>query len=144
MMFPKKSWSDSKKSKSMVAEMPEEAIQAAVDTYIEMRGLDCIRIPDAFFRWCKMNLPAGMQKWFFGMLGGRPDNTILIPIGRGVHLTLCLELKTQDKQGRSVGKFHGKQKRNKEDWLICRDPDSAILAIKKFVEEAETFKEIFF
>jgi hypothetical protein len=141
MMFPKKSWGQPPRSKTMKAEIPEEAIQAAVEDYIEMRGVDHIRIPDSFFRWVKMNAPKHIQAWFFGMFGGRPDDTILVPLGDGYHLALCLELKTQDKQGRAVGTFHGKQKHNKENWMVCRDPGAAILAIKNFIEVAEAMKK---
>jgi hypothetical protein len=143
MMYPKKKWIETQ-SRSKKSEMPEEAIQAAVDEYLEMRGVDYIRIPDSFFRWGKMNLPVGIWKWFANMFGGRPDDTILVPMGRGIHLALCLELKTQDKQGRAVGGFHGKQKRNSEDWLVKRSPDAAILAIKDFIEDAKEFREKYF
>lgn len=129
-------------SPTMQAECPEKLIQGAVDEYLVLKRIKFYRIPDSFFRWIKMKSPIGVQKWFFGMFGGQPDNICIIPIGNGLALTLLLELKTQDKKGRSVGRTHGKQKHEEYNWIICRSVDSAIETINKFEETAEKVKKL--
>jgi hypothetical protein len=141
MMLPKKKWSQPDESKTMRAECPENLMQGAVDDYLEIKRMKCYRIPDAIFRWIKMKAPIGIQKWFFGVFGGQPDNTIIIPLGNGYAFTLLLELKTQDAKGRAIGKLHGKQKREGDDWKICRSVDSAVAEIDKFELLAEDIKK---
>jgi hypothetical protein len=142
MMFPKKRWSQPDESKTMVAECPESLMQGAVDEYLALKRLKYYRIPDGFFRWIKMKAPAGIQKWFFGMFGGQPDNTVIIPLGDGLALALLLELKTQDSKGRAIGKLHGKQKWEGEEWKVCRSVDEAIKEIDKFEKIAEEYKKL--
>ena len=141
MMLPKKKWSQPDESKIMKAECPENLMQGAVDDYLEIKRMKCYRIPDAIFQWIKMKAPIGIQKWFFGVFGGQPDNTIIIPLGNGYAFTLLLELKTQDAKGRAIGKLHGKQKRDGDDWKICRSVDSAVAEIDKFELIAEEIKK---
>ena len=141
MMFPKKKWGNPE-SKTMKAIVPENAIQKAVDDYLNLKRLQFYRIPDGIFRWIKMKAPIGIQKWFFGMFGGKPDSTVLIPIGNGIALALLLELKTEDKKGRAVGKLHGKQKHHEDEWIICRNVDSAIKTIDEFEKTAEKVKKM--
>ena len=121
MKFSKKKWGAMAVSQTMHAEIPESAIQDFTDALLALKGLKNIRITDGFFRWIKMNAPSGVQKWFFWLFGGFPDNLVLIPIGRYL-LGVPIELKTQDEKGRSVGQLHGKQKKNAiwENWIIAR------------------------
>jgi hypothetical protein len=138
--IPKKKWSEPVKSTTMKPEMPEYYLQAFADDYIYWKKYKNIRIPDSFFRWIKMNAPARVQKWFFWLFGGFPDNLILIPMGKYM-LAIPMELKTQDAQGRAVGALHGKQKHNARDehWLIARSTDQ----IQNIVDDAEkAMKEI--
>lgn len=141
MLLPKKKWSQPEESKSMKAECPEELIQGAVDEYLALKRIKNYRIPDGFFRWIKMKAPIGIQKWFFGVFGGKEDNTCVIPLGNGYGFTLMLELKTQDKKGRAVGQLHGKQRRSGDDWKICRSVDSAVEEINKFEILADDVKK---
>lgn len=83
-----------------------------------------------------MNAPQRVQRWFFWLFGGFPDNLVLIPFG-GYMLAVPLELKTQDAKGRAVGKLHGKQKINarNENWIIARSTDQ----IQEAIAIAETY-----
>src|SRR4030042_4657290 len=137
MMFPKKRWSQPDERKTMTAECPESLMQGAVDEYLALKRLKYYRIPDGFFRWIKMKAPAGIQKYFFSMFGGQPDNTIIFPLRDGLALALLLELKTQDSKGRAIGKLHGKQKREGEEWKVCRSVDDGIAEIEKCETIAE-------
>ena len=142
MQFPKKKWSrpDSPTGRP---EVPESEIQAFADELLEYKKhIRSIRVPDSFFRWVKMNVPPHIQIWFFGMFGGRPDNTLLIPIGNGYSLALEMELKTQDAKGRAVGKLHGKQKRHEGQWRICRSTQEVERAIAELETMVDKIKPI--
>lgn len=141
MLLPKKKWSQPYQSKSMKAECPESALQEAANQYLELKRIKYFRIADGFFRWIKMKAPPGIQKWFFGMFGGQPDNRCEIPLGNGYAFTLLLEIKTQDAKGRAVGQLHGKQKREGDDWKVVRSTDQIIQEINKFEIIAEDIKK---
>jgi len=136
MMFSKKKWGEPAVSPTMKSEIPEQSLQAFADEYLLWKGYRNIRIPDHFFRWIKMNAPQRVQRWFFWLFGGFPDNLVLIPFG-GYMLAVPLELKTQDAKGRAVGKLHGKQKINarNENWIIARSTDQ----IQEAIAIAETY-----
>jgi hypothetical protein len=142
MMFQKKKWNQPEKSKTMKSECPENLIQGAVEEYLTWNKIDYIRIPDGVFKWIKLNTPKWFQLFFFKTFGGRPDLTIIKPIGNGIAVSLLMELKTQDSKGRAVGKLHGKQKHHKDEWIICRSVDSAINEIKKFEEKVKKMKKV--
>jgi hypothetical protein len=143
MMFPKKKWGQPIKSKTMHAEVPECSMQAFADQYLELRRIKNIRIPDRFFRWIKMNAPESIQKWFFGLFGGFPDNLILIPIGRYM-IAIPIELKTQDTKSRAVGQLHGKQKHNAlyEGWIIARSTRQFEDAVNEAMKDATRIRAI--
>lgn len=143
MKFAKRKWNEPKNSVSMVPTCPESTLQAFANEYLELRKVDYFRIEDSFFGWVKMKAPTGVQKWFCWMFGGRPDNTCSIPIGK-YSLTLPLELKTEDKKGRKVGRLHGKQKTNsrRENWTIARSPEAIKKEIDNFIDDAEKLKTI--
>lgn len=140
-MAPKKKWSEPEKSRTMQSECPEELIQAAVEKYIKIKRIDFFRIPDGFFSWVIINAPKNVGKWFCRMFGGKPDITLFEPIVPGVALSLLLELKTQDKKGRAVGKLHGRQNHHKNDWIICRSVDQAKNVIDRFQKRANEIRE---
>lgn len=144
MMFPKKKWLHSQnQSETKIPECPEEHIQKAVNQYLDLLRVDYIRIPDNVFRWVKMNAPVWFQKYFFKVFGGRPDNTIIVPIGNGIAIAFLLELKTQDSSGKEVGKLHGKQKQHKDEWIICRSLNAAMDKIDWFLKEVKQINEIY-
>ncbi len=122
-------------------ECPERAIQKAVEDYIKINKLINYRIPDSFFRWIAVNAPPNIKKWFFGLFGGKEDNTIIYPLGNGYGLALLMELKTQTIDGKPVGKTHGKQKLNETNWIICRDINTAIKEIDRFIRKAKEIKK---
>jgi hypothetical protein len=144
MMFPKRKWIEPDVSPTMKPEMAEEFLQSFADQYLFWKKYKNIRIPDSFFRWIKMNAPARVQKWFFWLFGGFPDNLILIPIGRYM-LAVPLELKTQDAQGRAVGKLHGKQKHNARDehWIIARSTDQIQVVVAAAEAYAKALNQTF-
>ncbi len=143
--LPKAAWLKPADSPTMKAEIPEAALQSFADDLISLRGHSCIRFPDAFLGWVKVNAPPWIQKVFFGQIAGRmPDNLVLHQIGPGLFLALKLELKTQDKKGRAVGKLHGKQKAFAlaEKWPIVRSPEDIereLNIFEKIVEKVKIF-----
>ncbi|MBT8489696.1 MAG: hypothetical protein KJN62_01470 [Deltaproteobacteria bacterium] len=151
MEFSKKKWLRTVNSATMKSEVPESELQKAVDDYLAVKRLSYYRIPDSFFRWLASgkfigrvyheNAPERIKKWFRWMFGGKPDNTIIIPIGNGLALSLLLELKTQDSKGRAVGQLHGKQKHHEDEWIVCRSIDSAISEINKFILLSDKIKK---
>lgn len=137
--FPKKSKMQPGKSKTMKAEVPEAALQKYANDAIELKRWDYIRFDNWFMTWMKLNAPAHVQAHFFSQVGGKlPDNLILVHLGKGHFLGTKLELKTQDKKGRAVGKLHGRQKHFAltEDWPIARSPEQ-INAVLEEIEKLE-------
>lgn len=135
-MYPKKKWIDCKVDYKggIRSHLSEDSIQSCVNDYLKLKRVDFIRFPDSFFRWIKMMAPPSIQKWFFGMFGGRPDNICIIPISDGIALALLLEIKTES------GRLHGKQKHHEKEWKVCRSVEDAIEVINKFIEKAGGLK----
>ena len=139
MMFPKKSWGQPERSKTMKAEIPESELQKFANEAILLRGWQYIRFSSALMGYLKRSAPEWAQRAFFRQVAGRmPDSIIMVPVAQGMFLTAKMELKTQDKQGRAVGKLHGKQKNyaEAEGWFIARSPeeiDSVLNKIEKIV-----------
>lgn len=141
--YPKKKWIEPKNSVTKIPECPEDSLQVFANEYLKLQKIDYFRIEDSFFRWVKMRASVTVQKWFFGMFGGRPDNTCSIPIGP-YSLTLNLELKTQDSKGRAVGKLHGKQKNRSrsQGWVIARSPEAIMKVVETFENDAQKLKKL--
>lgn len=140
MAFPKKSWLEPAKSKTMKAEMPESALQDYTNDALELRQWAYLRFPDALLGWIRRNAPTWVSCVFFKQVAGKlPDNLILLKLGGGFFLGAKLELKTQDKHGRAVGKTHGKQKRYAEDeeWMIARSPEQ----INRALDQIEMIRD---
>ena len=140
MMFPKKKWSRPLKSKTMRAVVPEHCLQSFADGYLQIRKLWFFRIPDGFFGWMKIHAPENILKYFMSVFGGMPDDTVIIPIGGGIALTLLMELKTQDSKGRAVGQLHGRQKHHEDDWVVCRSPEQIQKVVDEFEKTANKIK----
>jgi hypothetical protein len=134
--IPKKAWFQPKKSTTMKVEGPESALQKYANDAITLRGWTYIRFETALLGWIKRNAPGWVQGSFFHQVAGKlPDNFLLIPLGGGCFFGVKLELKTQDKKGRAVGKLHGRQKKyaEAEGWYIARSPEQ----IKSVLDEIE-------
>jgi hypothetical protein len=135
MAYPKKKWSQPQRSKTGKAECSEDNLQNYANDAIELRHWAYLRFPNRFMSWMKLNTPPWIQAVFFGQIGGKmPDNFLFAPLGNGLFLGLKLELKTQDKKGRAVGRTHGKQKRyaESEGWPIARSPEQIEAELNKF------------
>jgi hypothetical protein len=145
MAYPKKKWSQPERSNTMKAECSESQLQTYLNELLELKGWQYLRFPDGFLRWMKLNAPSWIQAIFFHQIGGRmPDNLILLPLKKGMFLTLKLELKTQDKKGRAVGRTHGKQKRYAEfeEWPIARSPEQINTELDKLENILQKIKII--
>jgi hypothetical protein len=143
LAYPKKKWSQPQRSKTMQAECSEDNLQSYANDAIALRHWAYLRFPNRFMSWMKLNTPPWIQVVFFGQIGGRmPDNFIFAPLGDGLFLGLKLELKTQDKKGRTVGRTHGKQKRyaESEGWPIARSPEQIETELDKFEKKVEEIK----
>jgi hypothetical protein len=145
MAFPKASWFKPQKSPTMRVEASEAQLQVYANDAIILRGWSYLRFPDGFLRWMKLNTPEWIQAVFFGQIGGKmPDNLIMIPLGNGQFFAVKMELKTQDKKGREVGKLHGKQKRyaEVEEWYIVRLPEQINAVLDEVEKKVQKIKEI--
>jgi len=134
MKFPKKKWSEPVKSPTMRAETPESDLQEYANSALEARGWAYLRFPDSLLGWIRRNAPTWVSCVFFKQVAGKlPDNLILLKLGGGFFLGAKLELKTQDKKGRAVGKTRGKQKRyaESEEWMIARSPEQINAALDR-------------
>jgi hypothetical protein len=135
LAYPKKKWSKPERSKTGKAECSEDNLQNYANDAITLRQWAYLRFPNRFMAWMKLNTPPWIQAVFFGQVGGKmPDNFILAPLGNGLFIGLKLELKTQDKKGRAVGKTRGKQKHyaESEGWPIARSPEQINTELDKF------------
>jgi hypothetical protein len=143
MLLPKKKWLQAVVSPTGKAECSEDDLQVFADEFYELKRIKNIRIPNAVFRWLKMNASAHIQKWFFGLFGGWPDTLLLLPCGKYM-LAVPIELKTQDKKGRPIGMLHGKQKHNSEyeNWIIARSPEQIQAAVAQAEADCEKIKNI--
>jgi hypothetical protein len=145
MMFPKAKWNLPEKSKTMKAEMPESALQSFANEAILLRGWQYIRFPSVLMGWIYRTAPEWAKRQFFSQVAGKmPDSTVIVPIGKGLFVGMKLELKTQDKDGRAVGKLHGKQKyyAKQDEWIIARSPEQISEALDKLSLLIEKIKAI--
>jgi len=69
---------------------------------------------------------------------------LLLPLGKYM-LAVSIELKTEDKKGRSVGSLHGKQKHNAEEqnWIIARNQQQIMDATEQAEMDAEKIRKLF-
>lgn len=153
MAFPKAKWFNPPESPTQKAEIPEELLQDYANQAITLRGWTFIRFHTKLLGWIKRNssVPEWVRKCFFSQVAGKlPDNLIMVQFAPSTFLAIKLELKTQDKKGRSVGRTHGLQKHyaELEDWYIARSPEqinvvldkteALVEAIKKMVDKDKT------
>ena len=120
-----------------VPDVPETALQHQMDDMLAAYGIWFLRFPDNFFRWIKMNAPAGIQRFFFGVFGGIPDTLPMIRISDKYMLCAPIELKSRK------GQLHGKQKHWESKGIavqISRSPDESIAMINSFIADAEKYK----
>ena len=139
--IPKKTWGKPR-SKTNKAQYPEAVLQKAVNEWLELKKIRYLRFPDWFLTWMRLNTPRHVGAEFFRVWSGMPDNIPLIKITDGISLAVWIELKTEDKKGREVGRLHGKQKnKSKEDgWFVCRNLKSFESVMEKTTKIAEKIK----
>jgi hypothetical protein len=141
--YPKAKWLQPAKSPTMRPECPEAALQTYANDAITLRRWAYIRFDSRLMWWLKANAPGWIQGLFFSQVAGKlPDNVILVPLSPGKFLAVKLELKTQDKKGRSVGRLHGKQRHyaEVEGWYIARSPEQIDAVLDEVQAEAEKIK----
>jgi len=105
------------RKKGKVVKLPEKALQAFVDDFLALKGVQFIRIPDRVYQ-------TGL------MQGGVPDNICVIPI-KGSKFCKCLMLECKTKS-----QLHGKQVQAAHDqnWAIVRTPEQAMEIIQEFID----------
>ena len=111
----------------------EKEIQAAVERYLDLRGLYFIRIPDALYRWV-FGAGASIPVWVRGLISsymkGQPDLIILKPMGNGRGcFALPLELKSES------GEMSDEQLRIQAEigTFIAHSEEEAIKIIDEFI-----------
>ena len=125
----------------------EAPVQAAVDTYLELKGLYNFRIPDELFKLLIHYLTIAQKqgrvreqikiKQLLKTLKGWPDNMVFKPHGK--YLIACpIECKS------ATGKHHGLQKIMARDlnYLVPRSPEEGIKIINEFLSATEKGIEI--
>jgi hypothetical protein len=118
----------------------EAQLQSQMDDMLAALGIWDIRIPDAFFRWVKMNAPAHIQAAFFRIFGGIPDNLPMVKVSDKYLLCCPVEHKT------SRGALHGKQKHWEGKGIpfqISRSPESSIAFIRQLQADAAIVRCLF-
>ena len=139
MAYPKKRWS--------VVRVVDEGydgsealLQGQLDDLLAAHQIWFLRFPDNFFRWIKMNAPAGIQRFFFGVFGGIPDNLCMLRVSDKYMLCCPIELKSKE------GRLHGKQKHWEEKGIavqVSRSPERNISIIKQFRSDADIVRGLF-
>jgi len=145
MAHPKAKWFQPANSPTMKAECPEKALQVYANDAITLRRWSYIRFSSALMGWLKRCSPDWVQRAFFKQVAGKmPDNLVLVPLGKGRFFAEKVELKTQDKKGRAVGKLHGKQKiyAQAEEWPIARSPEQINAVLDDIEKTVEKIKAI--
>ncbi len=110
--------------------LKENSLQKFANDYLKIKGIQFLHIDDGFFKWLNY-CPSHIKIRFYKMFGGVPDCLCLIPAGNGIALSLLLELKTLK------GQLHGVQKKNKDNWKVCKTPEEAKKTIDDFIELSE-------
>ena len=119
----------------------EAPVQAALELYLELKGLPHFRIPDSIWRWIhngKSNVPDYMKKLFSKSLAGWPDDMVFIPVTDKYLLACPLEAKSR------TGRFSSsKQKSMAKDlnYQIPRSPEDVINMIEDFISFATQLRE---
>ena len=137
LKFPKK---PRKKKKGSRTEAP---VQAALDEYLEMKGIDFFRIPDLLFKVLvklfKTNkLNGGVYSKLVSYLKGWPDNMAFIPLTDNYLLACPIECKS------ATGKTHGEQKikARRLNYQIPRSPEESIKIVNQFEKDCEKIRNI--
>lgn len=147
LAFPKSKWFEPPVSPTQKAEIPEDLLQDYANQAITLRGWSFIRFHTKLLGWIKRNpaVPEWVRKCFFSQVAGKlPDNLIMVKIAPSTFLAVKLELKTQDKKGRAVGRTHGLQKHyaELEEWYIARSPEQINNILDKTEALAESIKKL--
>lgn len=117
--------------------LTEEPVQKQLNDMLAAHGIWQVRIADGFFRWIKMNAPAGIQRWFFGMFGGIPDSLAMIKVSDKYMLCCPIECKSK------TGQRHGKQKHWESKnipFQISRSPETSIEIVDMFLKDVDTVR----
>lgn len=117
------------------AKTPESELQGFANALLDAMGLTYLRLSESALRAIFANpaIPVYVKKHVSDQLGGWPDNMILYPLGNGLNLCLCMEIKTE------TGKLRASQKRRARDVsiMVVRDRAEIEAAIKGFKKMAE-------
>ena len=117
--LPKDSWMETlkgtlprkkiDKSKLRPVGVPEQTIQKQVETYLQLKGLKYMHIPDEIYRLCSpmSSTPIYIKRVISESLKGIPDLMIFKKTGDDI-LCLMIELKKKNAKARqSQKKWHG-------------------------------------
>ncbi len=126
----------------------EAPVQAALDTFLELKGLYYFRIPDLVFKVLLKEIRNSKNvywqiqiKKLLLTLKGWPDNMVHIPLNykdKQYILSCPIECKS------ATGTTHGKQKDMARDlnYQIPRSPEQAMEIVNQFIKGAEIIKGV--
>jgi len=139
LKFPKKSKTKPKGSRT------EAPVQAALNDYLDLKGLYYLRLPDLLFSIIIKELKATHNiyreikiKNLLKFLKGWPDNMVFFPLHDKYLLACPIECKS------ATGKSHGKQKvmGRELNYQIPRSPQDAINIVTQCLKDFDKINEI--
>ena len=143
LKFSKKSQLEYKGKKKPKKEgsKTEAPVQAFINTYLNLKGLDFFRVPDKFWRW--VHNPYSKMKIQYKVMcsdafSGWPDNMIFEVLTDKYLIALPLEAKSR------TGKFNGNRQRNmgkRMHYQIPRSGEQARKIIDKFMKDTEKLRD---
>ena len=122
----------------------EAPVQAALDTFLELKGLYYFRIPDLVFKILLKELRKSTNiywqiqiKKLLLTLKGWPDNIAFIPLNDKYLIAVPIECKS------ATGTTHGRQKNMARDlnYQITRSPEEAMEIVNLFVKDAKEISD---
>lgn len=109
----------------------EADVQAAVNTLLDVQGVDYLRIPDAVYRSFKTGvMPCGGQRGaVLAELRGWADNILFMPLYQRTGVKLCLAAFVENKS--ATGELHGQQRvlSNRLGYNVVRDVSEAQIVV---------------
>lgn len=126
----------------------EAPVQAALNYYLDLKGIDYFRIPDELFTFLIYHLEKAIRehrvseeikiKKLLKTLKGWPDNMVHIPLTEKYLLSCPIECKS-DK-----GKMHGEQKNKgrRLNYQIPRSEKEAIGIVERFLADFDSIENI--
>jgi len=111
--------------------LKESDLQKFAEDYCRAAGINCLHIPDSFWKWIYKNCNTGVRCWLYKIFGGLPDLIIQIPINDKFCLSANIELK---RPGNYLRKKQ-KEAAARLPWIVAKTPED----VMSIITEAKNF-----